>query len=164
MAHWLYKSEPSSWSWDDQVAAGEAGTAWTGVRNHLAKKHLQSMKVGDRGFFYHSNEGKAVVGIVEVIRDYYPDHTDPSGRFGMVDLKAVKPLREPVTLAATLISIVNLAGFWGAAFWIPTFLIQERGVDLSTMLYFQFVQYVGMFFGFQFFDRRPMEYAESEYT
>jgi predicted RNA-binding protein with PUA-like domain len=100
MAHWLYKSEPSSWSWDDQVAAGEAGTAWTGVRNHLAKKHLQSMKVGDRGFFYHSNEGKAVVGIVEVIRDYYPDHTDPSGRFGMVDLKAVKPLRAPVTLEA----------------------------------------------------------------
>lgn len=100
MAHWLYKSEPSSWSWDDQVAAGEAGTAWTGVRNHLAKKHLQSMKVGDRGFFYHSNEGKAVVGIVEVIQDYYPDHTDPSGRFGMVDLKAVKPLRAPVTLEA----------------------------------------------------------------
>ena len=100
MAHWLYKSEPSSWSWDDQVASGETGTAWTGVRNHLAKKHLQSMKIGDRGFFYHSNEGKAVVGIVEVIRDYYPDHTDPSGRFGMVDLKAVKPLREPVTLEA----------------------------------------------------------------
>ena len=100
MAHWLYKSEPSSWSWSDQVAAGDAGTAWTGVRNHLAKKHLQAMKAGDRGFFYHSNAGKAVVGIVEVVREYYPDHTDPSGRFGMVDLKAVEPLREPVTLDA----------------------------------------------------------------
>jgi len=100
MAHWLYKSEPSAWSWDDQVAAGETGTAWTGVRNHLAKKHLQSMKLGDLGFFYHSNDGKAVVGVVEVIREYYPDHTDPTGRFGMVDLKAVAPLREPVTLEA----------------------------------------------------------------
>jgi predicted RNA-binding protein with PUA-like domain len=100
MAHWLYKSEPSSWSWDEQVAAGEAGTAWTGVRNHLAKKHLQAMKLGDQGFFYHSNEGKAVVGIVEVVREYYPDHTDPTGRFGMVDLKAVEPLPEPVTLEA----------------------------------------------------------------
>ena len=79
MAHWLYKSEPSAWSWDEQVAAGEAGTPWTGVRNHLAKKHLQAMKVGDQGFFYHSNEGKAVVGIVEVVREYYPDHTDPTG-------------------------------------------------------------------------------------
>ena len=100
MPHWLYKSEPSSWSWNDQVAAGKAGTAWTGVRNHLAKKHLQAMKAGDLGFFYHSNEGKAVVGIVEVIREYYPDHTDPTGRFGMVDLKAVEPLGEPVTLEA----------------------------------------------------------------
>ncbi len=100
MAHWLFKSEPSAWSWDDQVAAGEAGTAWTGVRNHLAKKHLQRMMLGDLGFFYHSNEGKAVVGIVQVVRGYYPDHTDPTGRFGMVDLKAVRPLREPVTLEA----------------------------------------------------------------
>jgi predicted RNA-binding protein with PUA-like domain len=100
MAYWLYKSEPSSWSWDEQVAVGEAGTAWTGVRNHLAKKHLQAMKRGDQGFFYHSNEGKAVVGIVEVIREYYPDHTDPTGRFGVVDLKAVEPLRGAVTLEA----------------------------------------------------------------
>jgi predicted RNA-binding protein with PUA-like domain len=100
MAYWLYKSEPSSWSWDEQVAAGEAGTAWTGVRNHLAKKHLQAMKRGDQGFFYHSNEGKAVVGIVEVIREYYPDDTDPTGRFGVVDLKAVEPLRGAVTLEA----------------------------------------------------------------
>lgn len=100
MAHWLYKSEPSSWSWTQQVEAGEAGTPWTGVRNHLAKKHLQAMKLGERGFFYHSNEGKAVVGIVEVVREYYPDPTDASGRFGCVDLKAVEALPEPVGLEA----------------------------------------------------------------
>jgi predicted RNA-binding protein with PUA-like domain len=100
MGYWLFKSEPSSWSWNDQVAAGEAGTAWTGVRNHLAKKHLQAMKVGDQGFFYHSNDGKAVVGTVAVVREYYPDHTDPTGRFGMVDIKAGPPLRGPVTLEA----------------------------------------------------------------
>ena len=99
MAHWLVKSEPSSWSWDEQVAAGAAGTPWTGVRNHLAKKHLMAMRVGERAFFYHSNEGKAVVGIVEIIKPYYPDHTDPSGRFGMVDVRACAPMARPVTLA-----------------------------------------------------------------
>ncbi|GBU19831.1 MULTISPECIES: EVE domain-containing protein [Methylobacterium] len=98
MAHWLFKSEPDSWSWDQQVAAGEAGTHWNGVRNHLAKKQLTAMQVGEQGFFYHSNEGKAVVGIVEVIRPYYPDHTDESGRFGMVDVRAVEPMPRPVTL------------------------------------------------------------------
>ena len=100
MAHWLGKSELSSWSWDEQVAAGKAGTPWTGVRNHLAKKHLMAMQVGERAFFYHSNEGKAVVGLVEVIKPYYPDHTDASGRFGMVDVRALAPMRQPVTLAA----------------------------------------------------------------
>ena len=100
MAHWLVKSEPSSWSWDEQVAAGKVGTPWTGVRNHLAKKHLMAMQVGERAFFYHSNEGKAVVGLVEVIKPYYPDHTDASGRFGMVDVRALAPMRQPVTLAA----------------------------------------------------------------
>jgi predicted RNA-binding protein with PUA-like domain len=100
MAHWLYKSEPSAWSWDQQVAAGEKGTFWNGVRNHQAKQNLMAMRRGDRGFFYHSNEGKAVVGIVEVIREYYPDHTDETGRFGMVNVKAVKPLPRPVTLDA----------------------------------------------------------------
>ncbi|HMO29692.1 EVE domain-containing protein [Enterovirga sp.] len=98
MAHWLFKSEPSSWSWDQQVACGEAGTQWTGVRNHSAKLNLMAMKKGERGFFYHSNEGKAVVGIVEIIKEYYPDPTDASGKFGMVDLKAVEPLKKPVTL------------------------------------------------------------------
>ncbi|WP_342108341.1 EVE domain-containing protein [Methylobacterium sp. SI9] len=100
MAYWLFKSEPATWSWDQQVAAGGAGTFWNGVRNHLAKKHLMAMQVGERGFFYHSNEGKAVVGIVEVIRPYYPDHTDESGRFGMVDVRAVEALPRPVTLDA----------------------------------------------------------------
>jgi len=98
MAHWLYKSEPSSWSWDEQVACGEKGTQWTGVRNHSAKLNLMAMKKGERGFFYHSNQGKEIVGIVEVVKEYYPDPTDPSGRFGMVDLKAVEPLKTPVTL------------------------------------------------------------------
>lgn len=98
MAHWLYKSEPSVWSWDMQVAEGAKGTFWSGVRNHSAKLNLMAMKKGDKGFFYHSNEGKAIVGIVEVIKEYYPDHTDASGKFGMVDIKAVKPLKRPVTL------------------------------------------------------------------
>ena len=99
MAHWLLKSEPSSWSWDQQVEAGAKGTFWNGVRNHSAKLNLMAMKKGEKGFFYHSNEDKAVVGIVEIIKTYYPDHTDESGKFGMVDVKAVKALKKPVTLA-----------------------------------------------------------------
>ena len=100
MAYWLVKSEPSSWSWDQQVAAGEKGTFWSGVRNHQAKAHLKAMKRGERAFFYHSGEGKAVVGIVEVIKEYYPDPSDETGKFGMVDVKAVQPLPKPVTLEA----------------------------------------------------------------
>ncbi|MCJ8144869.1 EVE domain-containing protein [Ancylobacter sp. A5.8] len=100
MAHWLYKSEPFKWSWDQQVAAGAKGTHWDGVRNHLAKQQLLAMKTGDRGFFYHSNEGKEIVGIVEVIREAYPDPSDPTGKFVMVDIKAVEALPNPVTLAA----------------------------------------------------------------
>jgi predicted RNA-binding protein with PUA-like domain len=100
MAYWLLKSEPSSWSWDEQVKAGAKGTFWSGVRNHTAKGHLKAMKRGDRGFFYHSGGDKAVVGVVEVIKDYYPDHTDETGKFGMVDVKAVEALPKPVTLTA----------------------------------------------------------------
>jgi predicted RNA-binding protein with PUA-like domain len=99
MAHWLMKTEPSSWSWDQQIDAGEKGTNWSGVRNHLAKKHLQEMQAGDQAFFYHSGEQKAVVGIVEITKTYYPDPSDKTGVFGMVDVKAVKPLGRPVTLA-----------------------------------------------------------------
>jgi predicted RNA-binding protein with PUA-like domain len=99
MAHWLIKTEPSSWSWQQQLAAGDKGTFWSGVRNHLAKKHLKEMQVGDEAFFYHSGEEKAVVGIVEIIKAYYPDPSDKTGVFGMVDVKAVNPLAKPVTLA-----------------------------------------------------------------
>ena len=98
MAYWLLKSEPSSWSWDEQVAAGAKGTFWSGVRNHTAKNNLMAMKRGDRGFFYHSGEGKAIVGVVEVIKEYYPDPTDETGKFGMVDVKAVEALPRAVTL------------------------------------------------------------------
>jgi predicted RNA-binding protein with PUA-like domain len=101
MAHWLFKSEPEAWSWQQQVEAGAKGTYWNGVRNHSAKLNLMAMKKGDRGFFYHSNEGKEIVGIVEVIREAYHDHTaEPGAPWVMVDIKAVKPLKMPVTLAA----------------------------------------------------------------
>jgi predicted RNA-binding protein with PUA-like domain len=99
MAYWLVKSEPFKWSWDQQVAAGAKGTHWNGVRNHLAKQQMMAMNLGDQAFFYHSNEGKEIVGIVEVIKLFYPDPSDESGKFGMVDFKAVKPLKKPVTLA-----------------------------------------------------------------
>ena len=98
MACWLFKSEPSSWSWDEQVAAGAAGTAWTGVRNALAQKHMAAMREGERGFFYHSNEGRAIVGIVEVCRAWYPDPEASGGKRGLVDLRAVEPVPHPVTL------------------------------------------------------------------
>ena len=100
MAHWLFKSEPSVWSFEMQTDAGAKGTPWSGVRNHSAKLNMMAMQLGDRGFFYHSNEGKAIVGIVEVIKLYYPDPSDAAGKFGMVDIKAVKPLKSPVTLEA----------------------------------------------------------------
>src|SRR5947209_19820374 len=99
MAHWLMKTEPSSWSWDQQMAARDKGTFWSGVRNHLAKKHLKEMKVGDQAFFYHSGEEKAVVGVVEISKAYYPDPSDKTGVFGMVDVKAVKSLPKPITLS-----------------------------------------------------------------
>jgi len=100
MAHWLYKSEPFKWSWDQQIEAGAEGTFWNGVRNHSAKLNLMAMKKGDTGFFYHSNEGKEIVGIVEVIREAYPDPTaEPDEPWVVVDIKAVKPLKIPVTLA-----------------------------------------------------------------
>jgi predicted RNA-binding protein with PUA-like domain len=97
MKHWLVKTEPSTWSWADQVRDGT--TFWHGVRNYQASNNLKAMALGDQAFFYHSVEEKQIVGIVEVVKLYYPDHTDESGRFGMVDFKAVKPLVKPVTLA-----------------------------------------------------------------
>lgn len=100
MQYWLVKSEPGSWSWEQQVEAGAKGTAWTGVRNHTAKQNLEKMRRGDRAFFYHSGEGKDIVGIAEVTREHYPDPTDKTGTFVVVDLKAVAPVPKPVTLAA----------------------------------------------------------------
>ncbi len=97
VAFWLMKSEPGSWSWDDQ--AHEGTTHWDGVRNYQASNNMKAMKRGDRAFFYHSGKERSIVGIVEVVREYYPDHTDSSGRFGMVDVKALKPVTAPVTLA-----------------------------------------------------------------
>ena len=101
MAYWLVKSEPSVWSWDQQVAKGAKGEAWTGVRNHTAKLNMMKMKKGDRAFFYHSNEGKEIVGIVEIIREHYPDPTAGKGEpWVVVDVRAVEPAPKPVTLAA----------------------------------------------------------------
>ena len=98
MNYWLVKSEPSTWSWDQQVAKSNKGEAWTGVRNHSAKLNMMAMKKGDRAFFYHSNEGKEIVGIVEIVREHYPDPTDKSGKFVCVDIAADKPLKTPVSL------------------------------------------------------------------
>ena len=95
--YWLIKSEPFKWSWDQQVKKGTEH--WDGVRNYQASNNMKAMQIGDECFLYHSNEGKEVVGIVEVVKLYYPDHTDPKGKFGMVDVKAVKPVPNPVTLA-----------------------------------------------------------------
>ena len=97
MAYWLMKSEPGTWSWDDQVKAGTA--EWDGVRNYQAANNMKAMALGDLVFFYHSVNEKQIVGICEVAKLYYPDPTDKSGRFGMVDVKAVKPFVQPVTLA-----------------------------------------------------------------
>ncbi len=95
--YWLVKSEPSVYAWDQMVK--DKTTFWSGVRNYQAANNMKAMKKGDPVFFYHSNEGKEIVGIVEVAKEYYPDHTDESGKFGMVDLKAGKKLATPVTLA-----------------------------------------------------------------
>jgi len=97
MAYWLLKSEPGTWSWDDQVKAGS--TAWDGVRNYQAANNMKAMAFGDLCFFYHSVKEKQIVGIVEVCELYRPDPSDASGRFGMVDVKAVKPMERPVSLA-----------------------------------------------------------------
>ena len=97
MAYWLVKSEPGTWSWDDQVRDGTA--EWDGVRNYQASNNLKAMTLGDQAFFYHSVKDREIVGIVEVVKEYYPDPTDATGRFGMVDVKAVKPFTKPVTLA-----------------------------------------------------------------
>ena len=97
MNYWLFKSEPGAWSWQDQLDAGTA--EWDGVRNYQAANNMKAMQVGDRGFFYHSIGERAIVGVVEVVKEYYPDPTDASGRFGMVDVRAIESAARPVTLA-----------------------------------------------------------------
>jgi predicted RNA-binding protein with PUA-like domain len=99
MAYWLFKSEPEAWSWEQQKAKGAKGEPWSGVRNFTAANNMKAMKKGDRGFFYHSGEERSIVGIVEVIGEYRPDPTDEKGRFGLVDVKAVRDVPRPVTLA-----------------------------------------------------------------
>ena len=99
VAYWLFKSEPEAWSWAQQKARGAKGEPWNGVRNYQAANNMKAMKMGDRGFFYHSVKERRIVGIVEVIGEYRPDPSDESGRFGLVDVKAVRDVPEPVTLA-----------------------------------------------------------------
>ena len=98
MQYWLMKSEPSVYSWDQFVS--EKKTSWNGVRNYQAANNMKAMKKGDLAFFYHSNEGKDIVGVMEIVKEAYPDPTDETGKFVMVDVKPVKPLKESVTLAA----------------------------------------------------------------
>jgi predicted RNA-binding protein with PUA-like domain len=108
MAHWLLKSEPASYSWEQMVKDGR--THWNGVRNFQAANNLRAMKEGDRAFFYHSNEGKEIVGVVEIVRTFYPDPGDASGKFGMVDVAPVMPVDRPVSLAE-MKNVPELAGF-----------------------------------------------------
>lgn len=98
MAYWLFKSEPGTWSWDQQVARGAAGEEWDGVRNYQARNNMRAMKRGDLGFFYHSQSDKAIVGVVEVCAEAHPDSTTDDPRWECVDIRAVEPLPNPVTL------------------------------------------------------------------
>jgi predicted RNA-binding protein with PUA-like domain len=100
MANWLLKTEAETFSWADQIKRGAKGEPWTGVRNFTARRHMKEMKKGDLAFFYHTGDERQVVGMVEVIREAYPDSTDEKGVFVAVDVKALKPLPKPVTLAA----------------------------------------------------------------
>ena len=99
MRYWLFKSEPSTWSWQDQVNKGLIGEGWDGVRNYQASNNMKDMKKGDIGFFYHSVKEKKIVGTVEVIKEYHSDTTDKSNKFGMVTVKAVKTLKKSVSLS-----------------------------------------------------------------
>lgn len=100
MAYWLFKSEPNTWSWDDQVAKGAEGEQWDGVRNYQARNNMREMKLGDLGFFYHSVNEKQIVGIVEVSAEIHQDTTTDDPRWECVDIRAVAPVPNPVTLAA----------------------------------------------------------------
>ena len=96
MAYWLMKSEPGEWSWEDQLKENPA--EWDGERNYQASNNMKAMKIGELAFFYHSGKDRQIVGVVKIVKEYYPDHTDLSGRFGMVDVETVKPLQTPVSI------------------------------------------------------------------
>ncbi len=98
MSYWLFKSEPDTWSWDDQVAKGATGEEWHGVRNYQARNNMRAMQLGDLGFFYHSRQGLEIVGIVEVCALAHPDSTTEDPRWECVDIRAMRPLAKPVTL------------------------------------------------------------------
>ena len=98
MPYWLFKSEPETWGWDQQVARGDAGEEWNGVRNYQARNNMRAMKVGDVGFFYHSVKEKRIVGVVEVIAEAHPDSTTEDARWECVDIRAMGPMPNPVTL------------------------------------------------------------------
>ncbi len=98
MQYWLFKSEPNTWGWDDQVAKGDAGEEWDGVRNYQARNFMRQMAVGDLGFFYHSVNEKRIMGVVQVIRPAHPDSTTDDPRWECVDIKAIGPFPTPVTL------------------------------------------------------------------
>lgn len=100
MAYWLFKSEPSTWSWQMQKESGPAGQEWDGVRNYQARNNMRAMQVGDKGFFYHSQDGREVVGIVEVSAPAHPDSTTDDSRWECVDIRAVRDMPKPVSLAA----------------------------------------------------------------
>jgi predicted RNA-binding protein with PUA-like domain len=100
MNYWLVKSEPGAWSWDDHFKSPKKTACWDGVRNYQAANNMKAMKIGDQAFFYHSVKEKTITGVLEVVKEYYPDPTDKTGKgFGMVDFKALHPVEEPVTLA-----------------------------------------------------------------
>jgi predicted RNA-binding protein with PUA-like domain len=98
MAYWLFKSEHETWGWDDQLAKGDAGEEWNGVRNYQARNNMRAMAIGDRGFFYHSNKTREIVGVVEVIALSHPDSTTDDPRWDCVDIKAIRPVVTPVSL------------------------------------------------------------------
>lgn len=99
MAYWLFKSEPDVWGWDDQVVRGDAGEEWDSIRNYQARNNMREMKIGDQGFFYHSRSGLEIVGIVEVCKESHPDSTTDDPRWDCVDIRAVRPMKRPVTMA-----------------------------------------------------------------
>ncbi len=98
MRYWLFKSEPDVWSWDQQAAKGAAGEEWHGIRNYQARNNMRAMEIGDQGFYYHSNIGKEIVGIVEVCALSHPDSTTDDPRWDCVDIRALRPFKQPVTL------------------------------------------------------------------